>query len=85
VARAQAREISRLTWGSATIPQNAIPVTIKGKPYVIEFDEYTGETMLGNPNTRRRSQRSRTRRCRATLPCRRRRSTPRDTRSGTRT
>ena len=37
----QTREISRLTWRSASIPQNAIPITIHGKPYVLEFDEYT--------------------------------------------
>jgi hypothetical protein len=36
----QAREISRLTWGTATIPQNAIPITIHGKKYLLEFDEY---------------------------------------------
>lgn len=37
----QAREISRLTWASASIPQNAIPFTKDGKQYVLEFDEYT--------------------------------------------
>jgi hypothetical protein len=36
----QAREISRLTWGPVTIPQNAIPITIKGTHYLLEFDEY---------------------------------------------
>jgi hypothetical protein len=47
----QAREISRLTWKNASIPQNAIPITIKGKPYVLEFDEYTkGTTGGGNAN-----------------------------------
>src|SRR3954462_331244 len=35
------REISRLTWQSASIPQNAIPFTRGGHPYVLEFDEYT--------------------------------------------
>jgi hypothetical protein len=40
----QAREISRLTWASASIPQNAIPFTARGKPYVLEFDEYTAGT-----------------------------------------
>jgi hypothetical protein len=48
----QAREISRLTWGPATIPQNAIPITIKGKPYVLEFDEYSGRAKtLGSSDT----------------------------------
>jgi hypothetical protein len=40
----QAREISRLTWKNASIPQNAIPFTRDGKPYVLEFDEYTQGT-----------------------------------------
>jgi LVIVD repeat-containing protein len=45
----QAREVSRLTWKSASIPQNAIPFTSGGKPYVLEFDEYTdGTTGAGN-------------------------------------
>jgi hypothetical protein len=37
----QVREISRLTWSNITIPQIPIPVTIKGKPYVVEVDEYS--------------------------------------------
>jgi hypothetical protein len=41
----QVREISRLTWESASIPQNTIPFTSKGKPYVLEFDEYTAGTL----------------------------------------
>ncbi len=41
----QAREISRLTWTSASIPQNAIPFTENGHPYVLEFDEYTAGTL----------------------------------------
>ena len=36
----QVREVSRLTWNSMSIPQNAIPVTIKGDPYVVEIDEF---------------------------------------------
>src|SRR3981081_2000225 len=36
----QAREVSRLAWGPATIPQNAIPITIHGHSYLLEFDEY---------------------------------------------
>jgi hypothetical protein len=34
------REISRLTWGSMSIPQNAIPVTINGHRYAVEIDEF---------------------------------------------
>ena len=37
----QVREISRLTWPRASIPQNAIPFTEDGHPYILEFDEYT--------------------------------------------
>ena len=36
----QVSEISRLTWNTASIPQNAIPMTIHGHPYILEFDEY---------------------------------------------
>ena len=36
----QATEISRLTWGPATIPQNAIPFTSNGTHYLLEIDEY---------------------------------------------
>jgi LVIVD repeat-containing protein len=47
----QAREISRLTWTAASIPQNAIPFTRGGRPYVLEFDEYTaGTTGNGDPD-----------------------------------
>ncbi|MDX6699492.1 MAG: hypothetical protein QOE65_2889 [Solirubrobacteraceae bacterium] len=35
------REISRLVWSNITIPQYAVPVTIKGKPYLVEVDEYS--------------------------------------------
>jgi hypothetical protein len=40
----QAHEISRITWDNASIPQNAIPFTENGHPYVLEFDEYTAGT-----------------------------------------
>jgi hypothetical protein len=43
------REISRLTWRNASIPQNAIPFTRDGRPYLLEVDEYTdGTTGSGN-------------------------------------
>jgi hypothetical protein len=44
----QAREISRITWDRASIPQNAIPFTENGHPYVLEFDEYNAATL--NPS-----------------------------------
>jgi len=37
----QVREMSRLTWGTKTIPQVAIPITVRGRPYVIEVDEFS--------------------------------------------
>ncbi|MBA2348761.1 MAG: hypothetical protein H0V81_10750, partial [Solirubrobacterales bacterium] len=43
----QAREIARLTWPNASIPQNAIRFSKDGRPYVLEFDEYTGGTTGG--------------------------------------
>ena len=47
----QAREISRITWDRASIPQNAIPFTSHGKPYVLEFDEYNAGTLSnGSPD-----------------------------------
>ncbi len=42
-----AREISRLTWGQMSIPQNAIPITIKGHPYVVEIDEFGRDGKVG--------------------------------------
>ena len=44
----QAREVSRLTWSNVTIPQNAMPMTIHGKHYLLEFDEYAFR-FSGNP------------------------------------
>jgi hypothetical protein len=48
----QVREISRITWDRVSIPQNAIPFTSGGKPYVLEFDEYNAGTLnpSGNPD-----------------------------------
>jgi hypothetical protein len=47
----QTKEISRLTWDSVSIPQNAIPFTEHGHPYVLEFDEYDASTLgTGSPN-----------------------------------
>ena len=34
------REVSRLRWEGMSIPQNAIPVTIDGDPYLVEIDEF---------------------------------------------
>jgi hypothetical protein len=40
----QAFEVSRLTWSNVTIPQNAMPMTINGHHYLLEFDEYAFRT-----------------------------------------
>src|SRR3954447_25577649 len=34
------REVARLQWKSMSIPQNAIPITEHGHPYLVEIDEY---------------------------------------------
>ena len=44
----QTREVSRITWNEASIPQNAIPFSENGHPYLLEFDEYTQQTL--NPS-----------------------------------
>lgn len=44
VANPQVTEVSHLTWPEVSIPQNTIPVTIKGHKYLIEFDEYARNT-----------------------------------------
>ena len=39
--------ISRLTWDTMSTPQNAIPVTIKGHPYLVEIDEFGAQSKVG--------------------------------------
>ena len=42
--------VGELTWPTVTIPQAALPVTIGGKPYLVEMDEfaYNGNRIAGN-------------------------------------
>lgn len=40
-------QVSTLTWSSVTIPQAALPVTIGGKPYLVQVDEFAYDTTLG--------------------------------------
>jgi len=40
-------ELAHLTWDTMSIPQNALPVTIGGTPYLIEIDEYGAGTNVG--------------------------------------
>jgi hypothetical protein len=42
-ANPQVREVSRLNWPLKSIPQVAIPVTIDGRPYIVEVDEFATE------------------------------------------
>ena len=46
----QTKLIGAVTWDTVTIPQNAIPITVKGKPYVVEVDEFSmnGNGVRGN-------------------------------------
>jgi len=44
---AQMGEVARLQWGGMSIPQNAIPVTIKGHPYLVEIDEFGSLSEVG--------------------------------------
>jgi hypothetical protein len=40
-------EVARLQWHSMSIPQNAIPIRIKGHPYLVEIDEFGGQSQVG--------------------------------------
>jgi len=40
-------EVARLQWHSMSIPQNALPITIKGHPYLVEIDEFGGQSEVG--------------------------------------
>ena len=47
VPNPQVKELSRLTWSPMSIPQNAIPFTVKGHPYLVEIDEFGREGEVG--------------------------------------
>jgi hypothetical protein len=44
------RQVSHLTWPEVSIPQNTIPVTIKGHKYLVEFDEYARNVASYTPD-----------------------------------
>ena len=50
VANPQVKLVSHITWANVSIPQNTIPVTIKGHKYLVEFDEYSRNVQSYNPN-----------------------------------
>ena len=33
-------EVGRLEWSTAAVPQNSFSMTVKGRPYLVEFDEF---------------------------------------------
>ena len=39
--------VARLQWKSMSIPQNAIPISIKGHPYLVEIDEFGAQSEVG--------------------------------------
>ena len=47
VANPVVTQVSHLSWDQVSIPQNSIPVTIKGKKYLVEFDEYASGDQVG--------------------------------------
>lgn len=49
VANPVVKVLGSLTWPEVTIPQNVIPVTIKGHSYAIEFDEYDSNVYQYTP------------------------------------
>ncbi len=40
-ANPEVREVARLSWANQSVPQNAIPFTRDGRPYVLEIDEFS--------------------------------------------
>jgi hypothetical protein len=43
----QVPEVAFFTWGGVSIPQNTVPITIKGHPYVLESDEFGAQVQTG--------------------------------------
>ncbi len=46
VPNPQVKLVSNMSWGNVSIPQNAIPVTIRKHPYIVEFDEFSRSVQL---------------------------------------
>jgi len=40
-------EVARLDWATRSIPQNAVPFTVDGHPYVMEIDEFGTQSKVG--------------------------------------
>ena len=43
----EVKEVSHLTWDTMSIPQNALPITVDGHPYLVEIDEYGAGSKVG--------------------------------------
>jgi hypothetical protein len=43
----EVRQVAQLTWDTMSIPQNAIPITIGGHPYLVEIDEFGSLSKVG--------------------------------------
>ena len=41
------KEITRFTWRPISVPQGVIPITLKGRPHLLEFDEFGGGEEVG--------------------------------------
>ena len=50
VSNPQVSEVARLSWENKSIPQNAIPFTRDGQPYLLEIDEFSGNGGSGSFN-----------------------------------
>jgi hypothetical protein len=50
VANPQVTLVSHISWPNVSIPQNTIPVTIKGHKYLVEFDEYARNVASYTPD-----------------------------------
>lgn len=43
----EVKEVAHLTWDTMSIPQNALPITVDGHPYLVEIDEYGAGSKVG--------------------------------------
>jgi hypothetical protein len=50
VANPEVRQVAHLTWPEVSIPQNSVPITIRGHKYLLEFDEYARNATSYSPD-----------------------------------
>jgi hypothetical protein len=46
----QVREVSHVSWPEVSIPQNVLPATIQGKPFLVEIDEFARSVSSYDPD-----------------------------------